>query len=185
MQRADFFRYVVVFVHGGIYADVDMECLGSFAPFLALDGALFGIEAQIGGLRQSELGYAAPFQIANFIFAAEPRHPFLAALIEEVAIRAAAATQARVEDIEDVTGPKLLTRLFYGRSWPNLRTVQQICWAPPRRYPNVFPLNKNMFARHHFEGSWKVGGARSLGRIWVERDRLCNPFPNSLFKEIG
>ena len=35
IQRADVARYVVVHAHGGVYADLDIECFRPFAPLLA------------------------------------------------------------------------------------------------------------------------------------------------------
>jgi mannosyltransferase OCH1-like enzyme len=182
IQRADLFRYLAVYRHGGIYADVDMECLRPIARFLACPGALFSVEAQLTARRQRELGYARPYQIANCMFAAPPRHPFLRAIIERAAALCAQPISSPAE-VEDTTGPRMLTRLFYETQPANVFVLHQIFWLPSNHYPGVFPLNRNIYARHHFRGSWKdeALSLKSLRRRWIERDILPNPFPRGLF----
>lgn len=40
MERADVFRYLVLWVHGGYYADVDVECLKPIATYQAMHNAM-------------------------------------------------------------------------------------------------------------------------------------------------
>jgi mannosyltransferase OCH1-like enzyme len=177
VMRADLFRYVVVYTQGGIYADTDMESVRPIASLLSLNTAVFGVESRVTARRQSELTYAGPWQIANCIFAAQAGHPFLAAIIERVASLARANVKPKTDHIEDITGPRMLTRLFYERRFENLTVLSQSCWVPSRSYPRCWPFNRNEHARHHFEGSWKEAStARDWRRQLIERDRLPNPF---------
>jgi mannosyltransferase OCH1-like enzyme len=181
IQRADLFRYLVIYRFGGLYADIDMECLRPIKSFLCGDGAIFSIEAQISRSRQRELGYRHPYQIANCIFAASPGDPFLLKLVETVASQAQARPAQSLTDVEDTTGPHLLTRLFYQQRRPDARVLEQIYWQPPRLFPDCFPLNRNMFARHWFLGSWKDVVSKSLRRRWIDRDIPPNPFPSQRY----
>jgi mannosyltransferase OCH1-like enzyme len=182
VQRADFFRYLVVYHHGGLYADVDMECLKPLHTFFELDGAIFCVEGYLTRTRQTELAYRHPFQIANCVFIAEPRHPFLLRLVQTVASLALSHPSATAAGIENVTGPPVLTRLVFDGA-PQVRILDQIFWMPPLNYPDVAPFNRNMYMRHHFVGSWKDDTLRRRGikRRWVERWRLPNPFPGRAF----
>ena len=181
--RADFFRYLAIYRFGGLYADVDMECLQPLSRFFSLDGAIFSIEARMTATRQRELRFRHPYQIANCIFASEAGHPFIGSIIDRVVASIGAQKSLLPTNVEDVTGPRMLTRLFYEQMPPNVRTLEQIYWLPYRAYPRVFPLNANMYTCHHFIGSWKdiEGGMPSLRRRWIERDVPPNPFPTSLF----
>jgi mannosyltransferase OCH1-like enzyme len=182
VQRADFFRVLAVYRFGGFYADMDMECLRPFEPFAEFQGALFSVEAHLTRHRQRELGYRYPFQLANCVFAAEAGHPFLLKLIECIAATMPAQS---LEVVEDNTGPRLLTRLFYKHVPEDVMVLKQIYWMPPRTYPKIFPFHKNMFARHHFLGSWKEERKhRSIRRAMVERDLLPTPFPRDMFQRF-
>ena len=179
VMRADFFRYAAVWKLAGVYADVDMECLRPIAPLLELGDAVLSVEASLTAPRQQELRYARPYQIANCIFAARPGHPFLRAAMERCVELARARTDIRRQDIEDITGPRMLTRLFYELQPTDAAVLRQVFLMPPRHYPAVWPIGGNFHARHHFLGSWKDHRPTSLRRRWVERDLWPTPFPSS------
>lgn len=50
-----------------------------------------------------------------------------------------------------------------------IRLLPQICWIPPTRpgYPNCFPFNLHMYAKHHFAGTWKKTRRRSEGHLTI------------------
>ncbi len=181
IQRADLFRYLVVYQLGGFYADIDMECLRPMDPFCQYNDALFSLEARLTRTRQNELGYRYPYQVANCIFAAEKGNPFLGRLIEKIAELSQSPQIFEIEHVEDVTGPRLLTRLFYDSLDEQVNVLEQIFWMPPTVYPWIAPINKNMFARHLFLGSWKgqLAESKTLRRIWIERNLIPTPFPAS------
>lgn len=181
--RADLFRYLVVYRFGGVYADVDMECLQPLRRLTSIDGMILSIEARLTSTRQRELGYRYPYQIANCIFASEAGHPFLGSIIKRAVSLLGSQQTVSPLTVEDLTGPRMLTRLFYEITPPNVRVLRQIYWLPYRFYPRVYPLNVNMYACHHFMGSWKeaIGSDKSLRRQWIERDIPPNPFPAGLF----
>jgi mannosyltransferase OCH1-like enzyme len=180
VQRADFFRYLVVYRFGGLYADMDMECLRPVKTFLESEGALFTIEAQVTKRRQHELGYRNPYQIANCIFAAIPGHPFLRLVIEQAAALVRSGPARDQAAVLDSTGPHMLTRVFYHHAPADVQVLEQIYWMAPTRYPNWFPINRNMYARHMCYGSWRaVRDAKSLRRRWIERDIMPKMFPRA------
>jgi mannosyltransferase OCH1-like enzyme len=187
IQRADFFRYLAVFRYGGLYADADMECLLPLDQFFQMEGALFCIETRLTRTRQRELGYLYPYQIANCIFAAEAGHPFLWELIETAAGIAAKGLINSPAQVEDATGPRLVTRRLFDFHKEQPHILEQIYWMPPTLYPRIFPLDQYMFTRHHFLGSWKTPPVERLGsrRLWIERSLMPNPFPASMFHHFG
>ncbi len=183
VMKSDLFRYLSVYKFGGVYADLDVECHRSFDDFLAMDGAIFGVEARVTRERQRELGYARPFHLASALFMAEPGHPFLAAIVERLTRQARANMDPRRDEIEDVVGPKMLTRTFYDNTPAKVQILAQTYWSPSRSYPFTWPLNRNIHARHHFAGVWKDErfANRPFRRKWIERDILPNPFPRRMF----
>ncbi|MGH6982000.1 MAG: glycosyltransferase family 32 protein [Stellaceae bacterium] len=182
IARVDLFRYVIVHLDGGLYADMDMEPYRASDPLLDGSGCVLSIEARIGRRYQTLLGYSQPWQIANCIFAAAPGHPFLAALIERIA-QTATAPVRRDADVEDMTGPRMLTRLLYGLPAARrgvLCVLPQIHWMAPWEYPRVGPLARLIYARHATSGTWRDAAAAPLS--WrdrlIARNRLPNPFSN-------
>lgn len=185
IQQADFFRYLAVYHFGGLYCDTDMECLQPFDRFLAMEGMVLGVEAHLTARRQRELAYRHPVQIANCIFAAEPRHPFLLKLIERIVGLVARHPSQTVAEVEDITGPRMLTRLFFDTQPADVTVLEQVYWMAPSYYGRMPGLRPNVFACHHFLGSWKDRGARpSLSRKLIELNLPPWPFPNRMARKF-
>lgn len=177
IQRIDMFRYLVVWLDGGLYADLDM------IPFKANDDLLVGehcvlsVEHYFRPVRQRELSMRRPFQLQNCIFAAEPGHPFLKELLDRIALRAQQPV-GRDDDVEDTTGPRMLTRLAFELPAERLGPITvlpEIAWSSPSFYPRIGPLGKNMYARHASSGTWRED-ARPFRARWHNRSPLPNPF---------
>ena len=181
IQRADLFRYLVVYLTGGMWADIDMECLRPIAPLLAANRMILSVETKLTRVRQRELGYRGRVQLANCIFAAAPQHWFLGRLLDS--IRCYQPTEPPTdEEVESSTGPRLLTRQFYElqpESRDDVSVLAQVRMMAPCRYPNCWPVNTNIYSRHHFLGSWKTQPVRKRlnRRRWIERSLLPNPWP--------
>jgi inositol phosphorylceramide mannosyltransferase catalytic subunit len=156
VQRADIFRYLVVAAEGGIYADIDMECYKNMEPLLMGRQCVFGVEATLSPRQVRLLNHRHSERIANCIFAARSNHPVFNKVMEEVASRLARRNPSG--GIIETTGPGMLTDVVqkYRREY-DLHILPQICWLPPTKpdYPNSFPFNLHMYAKHHFSGSWK------------------------------
>lgn len=85
VERADLFRYAVLWRDGGVYADLDAVCLAPIDAWLRADDQLVvGVEAQP---RAPRLGYVWPRQLCQWTIAAAPRHPCLQRAVETVAAR--------------------------------------------------------------------------------------------------
>ena len=180
VMRADVFRYAVIYRDGGLYADIDMECTRPVQDLLAGAETILATEARLTERRQAELGYPRPYQIANCVFAARPGASFFREAVDRAMALCAARASIDRADIEDLTGPRMLTRLFYEAQRSDIVVLRQIALMAPLHYPDVWPLNANIHARHHCFGGWKAVTAKPLSRLWIERDGWPNPFPASL-----
>jgi mannosyltransferase OCH1-like enzyme len=178
IERADVFRYLVVHRHGGVYADLDMECYRSIEPLLTGRSCVFGIEATFGEPLRKRLNYRRPYQVANCIFAAVSGHPFLQLLLDR--IQPARGGDFPDDLVEDTTGPRFLTRVFQEMrdEFPDVTLLPQIHWTPPKDYPNRFPWNVQIYCRHHFAGTWRSHGGADTGGWWRRfRERWYHPWP--------
>jgi hypothetical protein len=79
VQKADLFRYVVLSELGGVYADLDAECLQPFEPLVRGHTFIAGKEPPGHGS-----GWGFDYIVGNAVLASTPRHPFLEYLIDHV-----------------------------------------------------------------------------------------------------
>ncbi len=124
LERVDFARYVLMHAYGGIYADLDMECLKPLDPLLAADGPILGTEP-------SE--HAAVYQferiVCNAILFSPPGHPLWANLLDYIAQK----YRPHGNPVYN-TGPLALTSCL--RDHPQWFADAQIL-PPPMLYPQV------------------------------------------------
>ena len=97
IERADAVRYFLLYQYGGLYADLDMECLRPFDELIQGDAVHFSLEAGPTIVQTV---------ISNAFMAAPPRHPFFHALIRDLAnLRGRDVTFG---DVFRNTGPDML-----------------------------------------------------------------------------
>lgn len=177
VMRADVFRLAVLLRDGGLYADIDVQPLHPLRAGLFERPCSVSVEAHLGRRRQRELRYAHPVQIANCVLAGRAGHGFFAAGLERAFDLFAQAPTPRRDQIEDITGPRMLTRLLQQGHWPDVWIGGQIELMAPMGCPDLWPFNRHMVARHETHGTWKgSGGQAGLRRRWIERNRWINPF---------
>lgn len=175
IQRADVFRYLVVHHHGGVYADIDMECHRPLDALLQGAECVLSIEAHLTERRRRILGYRTPRQLANCVFAAAPRNAFLGHVLAR--LERLDPSDVRTDmDVEDSTGPRMLTRVFESLSrseQEQIRVLPQVLLVPPN-LPSALERWVAPYSRHHFAGTWKRDSStrRSLWQCWIERDRM-------------
>ena len=125
--RADIFRYLVLYAHGGIYTDVDTVCLKPFdtwvpAAFKDKANVIVGIEGDSLGGPIIE-GFSHPVGIGQWTLAAKPGHFMLERVIESVLSRLHMLAEKQnstistlhpsYKDVMDTTGPGVFTECIY------------------------------------------------------------------------
>ena len=157
IQQLDFFRYAAVHHYGGLYLDLDMDMTMPFGgDDLDLTKCYFPLELQQNGdpvLRKQ----GVPLLVGNYAFYAPKGHPFMEALIHNVATpRISTAdieeAQSRRMDKSAVhvyytTGPVMTTQTFADVAGQGL--VELL--APEPFVPSAF----GKYGRHLMYGSWK------------------------------
>lgn len=155
IMRADAIRYFLLDHFGGLYVDLDFECLSP------VDGILDGHELVLGCepeahtqlllARRSGLGRI----VGNAFIASRPNHPFWAHVHRQL------VGAHKLPGALDVTGPFFLTRAIDSAPEPASITVL----GPEVLYPEVSPYATELFgpqkadyerayAVHHWSGSW-------------------------------
>lgn len=134
-QLADLVRLEVLYHHGGVYVDMDME------PFRSLDPLL---PAQVFA------AWEDPKVIPNAVLGARPQHPLIGEAID-------AAIKAMPKGVW-AGGPGVTTRLF--RDHPDVLLLPPASFYdvdyrdPDRDRKMTEPPGPWTFARHHYWGSW-------------------------------
>lgn len=153
ISRVDAARYFILDRHGGVYADMDFECLRP------LDDLLEGHELVLGCEPHAHIELALARQrgleriVGNAFMASRPGHPFWAHVHHEL------VGAHRHAGPLDATGPFFLTRAV-DRAPDGVTVV-----APEVLYPDVSPAaaehlgarngdRADAYAVHHWTGSW-------------------------------
>jgi inositol phosphorylceramide mannosyltransferase catalytic subunit len=147
-EKSDLLRYEILYQFGGLYVDIDFECLDpDFFNFAVKEYAYF---SGIDPLDISE------FRCENALLASTPGHPFIKKLMDEIPIN-----QYKRGTLNK-TGPHYLTRQV-DKYWDLLE--DGIIFPPSFFYPisNHDLIGQEILssfffpetaAVHYFEGSW-------------------------------
>ncbi len=173
-ERADLFRYLVVYARGGFYADMDTTCQVPVHQWaLPADCELVvGYEVpEIVQRRMSKrslrnVGLNWPErQLGQFCFGACPRHPALGAVVEEVVRRIRRARAWDAETLALARADEDFTLELTG-PWPWTRAVTPFLDAPGTHvlgYLEGFGgcHAPSKLVRHHCTGTWRPNSLKN------------------------
>jgi mannosyltransferase OCH1-like enzyme len=164
-QKADIARYEIVERFGGVYLDVDVECLRPIDEVMK-DLDFLGAR-QPGG------------SMATCMFGAWPGHPLLHAVIARIPVSCLVFRWITTQ-----TGPGLFTRVIDDGRWesrPGVRIFSPAFlfpgWSEPSRREETSP---SAFVVHHQSHSWK--GDSPV--VWTWSDLRANESPPQIAKAL-
>lgn len=163
-QRADMFRYLVVYHFGGVYADADTECLVPLNQWQGVDWdtAHSVLEREFRGSEPPFVlrmigGLEGGDQLLQFFFAFEAKSPQLLAMVQRLDEDRKAGFPGRGDpatwkdvDVLATTGPWLFTRVLREAS-------------PVQPYFQARTFQGTTF-RHVCFGSWREGSSSAMLR---------------------
>lgn len=192
-KKSDFFRLIVLFMLGGVYADADVEPLRSLEPYLTEHRApcMFTEEPDLHkvALYDTPTSFVMP---CNFILAGVPNAAEHKHLLDVIANIASNQTELKGADATAQTGPGLLrsqrgalsachiapARLFAGRPADNNPLIVTKC-------ANVFHSTRSIFIPEQLRGELRTAccDARDTP-LWQHLDKVipqgsCPPKPNT------
>jgi mannosyltransferase OCH1-like enzyme len=154
IQKIDFFRYVAIYHYGGFYLDLDMTVLEPLDELL-IQECVFPIDEFIGPAMCHSKRYKnfcdnnMNFLLGQYAFAAEPRHPFIKLLIDNIHQNVNLYIKNYTPNSEHyvylTTGPDFVSNLYM--DYPNKSSIQ-ILEYDKRQY-------FGKYARHNYFGTWK------------------------------
>jgi mannosyltransferase OCH1-like enzyme len=177
--KADYFRYISIYILGGVYSDLDTECLRPIDTWTDNNlnvRFIVGVEAE--GEPQ-KLNIARSLQLCQWTFAASPKHPILERMIDKITQQTKKLINRKlsISVIMDWTGPGLWTDTVfdyinetYHVEWPTLlklkrgRLIGDIFIVPVAGFqPKAYYLgakgrhDREARVWHYFYGTWKYG----------------------------
>lgn len=150
IMRVDVFRYILMHDFGGLYCDLDYEFLRPYD---------YGYSDVVLSLEYDETYGDDQNQVANYVFASVPRHDLWRDIIADVRANPPFATTQ--SDVCIVTGPQLVTRVYYQNRhrYSGVSLTPQPVLSPRRvhgRYERKFYLNSGItYGFHMGWGSWR------------------------------
>jgi inositol phosphorylceramide mannosyltransferase catalytic subunit len=132
VERADILRLEILYTHGGVYLDTDLECLRPLDDILE-DHTFVGVCHKQG-------------RITNTAIAAIPAHPLLDRAMHEIKPLDFYWT-GNSDTLKDVAGPRLLQRLL--SEFPDVMLLD-----PPLFFPSNAEERQYAIAVHHMARVW-------------------------------
>lgn len=181
IQRFDFFRYLAIYRLGGFYLDLDIYLAGSLNT-LRGHGCVFPFEElTLSRYLRDRCGF--DWEVGNYAFGAEPRHPFILAVIENC-VRSIDDPAWALDMYRNVpsflhgqfivtntTGPGLVTRTLAENA--HLRGSVTVLF--PRDVCDVRTWHRfGDYGVHLMRSAWRKSDnalSRRLGGLWERRTR--------------
>lgn len=160
IQRADAIRYLLLKEYGGLYVDLDFECLENIEPLLGATDFIAGKEPYWHAER-----YGMPYIICNAFMASTPNNDFINFLCDKL-INYPSTQVEHSSDVLNSTGPFLLTGAYNSFSDKSMIRILE----PEILYPIGLYEHKNImdntinddaidrinraYAIHYFFSNW-------------------------------
>ena len=185
IQRVDAAKYFILYTLGGVYADLDSECLRPLDPLLSAGGAVVG------------RSYDGVIECA--VLASPPRHPLWEAAFREMQRLPLIARCLRgIPGIDSahvlfVTGPQMMRRAVRQyrsecrrRAGAPAITVLAPSYLSGRTWWNRYePFDEpQAFVQHHYANSWLLSRELALNR-WFTRKRIAAAVAGLLLMGLG
>lgn len=154
IQRVDAARYFILYHHGGLYADLDMQCLLGMDPLTdSIGGVIVGHEGQVH--------HDGTQRIGNAIILSSRHHPFWLRVFQALIECHAKSNARKIGTVFVTTGPSFLHEVYLkypqGVTAMPTNAFYPLQWHPPqdkiemvqrRQYPKSWAV-------HHWEGVWR------------------------------
>jgi len=181
VERSDFFRYLVILKHGGVYADIDTECRKPLDDMIdAKDTLIVGWENEF---ESDAKAYSRHFvrrrQVLNWAFAGAPGHPALLAVAEHINAGAKRVfTKASNRNTLERTGPGAFTDTIMshfeglrtgGKTFWNVRVLPKVVLGThPLGEEGVSQKHPDVVIAHRYSGGWKKKTGWNGKRRWYD-----------------
>jgi len=158
VMRADAARYMLLHRYGGVYADIDSECVAPLDPLLSEDRAILCREPMLH--TNDQVGFRLlPYMLFNGVMASPPGHPFWLHVLANL------PRIAESRSVLDASGPCMLTSAHLSFSEPSGVAIHPpALFCPLDRNGHADPPEEDppteTYAIHHWAGTWYTTAGR-------------------------
>jgi mannosyltransferase OCH1-like enzyme len=117
IKRADAIRYMFLYTYGGIYADLDFECL---KPFDLLLETYKGYDIILGQMESTDSQWHSSNNIPNAIMISKPACQFWLRVLKRMVVKASSQGKGRPE-VE--SGPIVLKEVYLTSYFDNIKLL--------------------------------------------------------------
>ncbi|GHT19378.1 hypothetical protein AGMMS4957_03790 [Bacteroidia bacterium] len=162
VQRWDAIRYLILYHIGGVYMDLDYECIQPLDVLLTDSSCCMGMDP-IGHARVQ----SKPMMVGNALMAAAPKHKFFQNIIEDMKANFTTDNlKGKFLHVLESTGPLMVTRVYENFKRKQTITLlsadliaplsQKEVWILRTGHPTPAIADKieKAFAIHYFFNSW-------------------------------
>ena len=165
VQRWNAIRYLILYRIGGLYADLDYECIRPLDVLLSGSTCCMGMEPTFHNRKY----YNKDMLIGNALMAAKPGHPYMASIIEDMKVNF--NVDYRKNDsmqIMESTGPLMVTRVYERFKKKKDITLLPADLVAPLQVKEIWMLRsghagkdilkkvEESFAIHYFFNTWLI-----------------------------
>lgn len=160
VQRWDIIRYMILYVYGGVYTDLDAECFKPIDGLFNANTFCFGEEPD-----NNNIYIDMKYHIGNALLASYPREEGWMFVLEK--IRCALKEKYKMCIVLNTTGPLMLSRIFPELEDKYNATILPNSFVAPvskrEVYDYIIGCNcvdfeckiKSAICAHYFFGSWE------------------------------
>lgn len=156
--RIDLARYLILNKFGGLYVDIDFECLKPHHKLLSGHQLMMGLEPDTHSNYKKTVSSGIRTIVCNAWMASEPKHPFWSHLLSHL------LSSQFNSDVLEITGPFALTRAIASYGGKDISIIpskyiypidKNACWSGQVQDLEFFDNNtRDSLALHHWVGSW-------------------------------
>lgn len=171
-QKVDYVKYIILYLYGGIYIDMDMEIKKPLDELLQEFSGYHLIVSRLN-LNQLEciLISGQKITINNGIIISVPKEEILNKIIEYIGKNFSCFLHlTKFSCINSTTGPKMFTNIVL----KNLHSKVKIL-EPEYLEPTIFGtgnITSNTYVVHYNEVSWLNGFSKNFGRLYIQNRTL-------------
>eukprot|EP00027_Filamoeba_sp_ATCC50430_P006436 CAMPEP_0168545676 /NCGR_PEP_ID=MMETSP0413-20121227/3086_1 /TAXON_ID=136452 /ORGANISM="Filamoeba nolandi, Strain NC-AS-23-1" /LENGTH=226 /DNA_ID=CAMNT_0008575791 /DNA_START=559 /DNA_END=1236 /DNA_ORIENTATION=+ len=141
IERADAFRYFLMFAYGGVYVDIDfesMEPLDSYVPLLTRPIAL---------LSPKNTGFS------NSLIISVPHHPFWEYVVSLLG-NSSDGSGTRRRHVVETTGPKFINQCVKDNPTDQVCALSKELFHPCSYCEDICETCNDCYAIHHYAKQW-------------------------------
>lgn len=172
VEKADFFRYLIVYHYGGVYTDLDTSCEQPLNRLIRdEDEVIIGLESDSTQKYADKSHWERAKVYAQWTFIARPKHPLLLD-----AVKMCISNSEKNLPTLEKTGPRMWTEIVMRyKNSPGVRLLSiDYFGAGSHHSKRAYKKIDDIFVLHYFFTGWKPGKERTQYDYYFHKSQSIN-----------